>query len=176
MSATDKELAKVVAAKEDLIVDENVLKLEIRRVRQALNQKADQVFTLEQRKVQLKAAMRERLEEIAIHKELVGRQLRDSQNDAASINRGACVRGYEFKLGSAHLGGMYRAEGAVWQDRPASKALRDYHLIDGIYRRRRGEDTGLFCSQTCARPRRTTTAGRIVRLCPQCVLGLLCVA
>ena len=88
MAATDKELSKVVAAKEDLIVDENVLKLEIRRVRQALNQRADQVFTLEQRKVQLKAAMRERLEEIAIHKELVGKQLRDSQNDAASINRG----------------------------------------------------------------------------------------
>eukprot|EP00730_Choanoeca_flexa_P001812 TRINITY_DN10794_c0_g1_i2.p1 TRINITY_DN10794_c0_g1~~TRINITY_DN10794_c0_g1_i2.p1 ORF type:complete len:996 (+),score=362.39 TRINITY_DN10794_c0_g1_i2:30-3017(+) len=87
MTATNKELAKVIAAKEDLVVDENVLKLEIRRVRQALNQKADQVFTLEQRKVQLKAAMRERLEEIAIHKELIGRQLKDSQADAASINK-----------------------------------------------------------------------------------------
>ena len=53
------------------MVNENILKLEIRRMRKQLNRRADEVFTLEQQELQLKAAMEERMAEIAIHVELL---------------------------------------------------------------------------------------------------------
>ena len=46
-----------------------------------------QVFTLEQRKLQLKTAMTERIEEIKIHKELLQRQLREAETDKTNVSR-----------------------------------------------------------------------------------------
>ena len=48
------------------MVDENILKLEIKRVRDILNDHADSVFSLEKRKLQLETAMKERKHEVNI--------------------------------------------------------------------------------------------------------------
>lgn len=81
---SEDDSKKINASKEDLMVNENILKLEIRRMRKQLNRRADEVFTLEQQELQLKAAMEERMAEIAIHVELLRTQLK-SAKDARSV-------------------------------------------------------------------------------------------
>lgn len=66
-----KELETVVEAKQNMMVDENLLKLTLRRLRKQLDTKADDVHSLEQRKQELKSAMQERMQEIKVHKELL---------------------------------------------------------------------------------------------------------
>ena len=55
-----KELARVVNDKQNLMVEENLLKLQLRRLRNQLDDRADDVLSLEQRTLELKSAMQER--------------------------------------------------------------------------------------------------------------------
>ena len=89
----EKDLKRAVTSKEDLLVEDNIIKLEIKRVRQALNERADKVYSLEQRKMQLKQTMKDRLDEIKLHKDLLLKQQRDVDSDKAAINKGqsCCV-------------------------------------------------------------------------------------
>lgn len=67
------------------MVDDNILKLEIKRLRDMLYNKADVVFSLEKRKLQLQAAMKERTQEISIHKEMLKSQIRLVDQDRQTI-------------------------------------------------------------------------------------------
>ena len=49
LKSTQDQTARTLRTKEDLLVEENLLRLEIRRLRQALGAKADSVLSLEQR-------------------------------------------------------------------------------------------------------------------------------
>ncbi|KYO20049.1 coiled-coil domain-containing protein 39 [Alligator mississippiensis] len=73
---SDKEFKKAKAVKQDLMVEDNLLKLELKRLRDTLYNKAEQVLSLEKRKLQLNAAMAERTEEIKVHKAMLESQLR----------------------------------------------------------------------------------------------------
>ena len=83
----NKELETTVREKQNLMVDENLLKLEVRRLRKRLNAKADDVLSLEQRKLQLKMAMEERLNEIATHKELITVQKMECTRRRATVQK-----------------------------------------------------------------------------------------
>lgn len=50
---SQRELATITRNKQELMVDDNLLKLEIKRLREMLNAKADDLLTLEKRKLQL---------------------------------------------------------------------------------------------------------------------------
>ena len=82
-----KELETTVREKQNLMVDENLLKLEVRRLRKRLNAKADDVLSLEQRKLQLKMAMEERLNEISTHKELITVQKMECTRRRAAVQK-----------------------------------------------------------------------------------------
>ncbi|XP_075717782.1 coiled-coil domain-containing protein 39 [Rhinoderma darwinii] len=84
---SDKELQKLRTSKQDLMVDDNILKLEIKRLRDMLHNKADDVFSLEKRKLQLQAAMKERTQEIGIHKEMLKSQIRLVDQERQTISQ-----------------------------------------------------------------------------------------
>ncbi|XP_073434873.1 coiled-coil domain-containing protein 39 [Dendrobates tinctorius] len=86
-SMSDKALKKLRTSKQDLMVDDNILKLEIKRLRDMLHNKADDVFSLEKRKLNLQTAMEERTQEIAIHKEMLKSQLRLADQERQTISQ-----------------------------------------------------------------------------------------
>ncbi|XP_052585918.1 coiled-coil domain-containing protein 39 isoform X2 [Peromyscus californicus insignis] len=83
---SEKELNKARTAKQDLMIEDNLLKLEVKRTREMLYSKAEEVLSLEKRKQQLCAAMEERAEEIKVHKAMLASQIRyvDQQRQTVS--------------------------------------------------------------------------------------------
>lgn len=63
-----RALKAAVGEKERALVDHDVLKLEVRRLRDVLGFHADEVYSLESRKAQLKLSMDERKHEIEVHR------------------------------------------------------------------------------------------------------------
>ncbi|KAJ3323692.1 Coiled-coil domain-containing protein 39 [Boothiomyces sp. JEL0866] len=78
------QLAVKIKEKENLMVEENILRLELRRLRSYLHARSDEVFTLESRQVQLRLALEERGKEIDIHKEMVKVQIKNAEEERHS--------------------------------------------------------------------------------------------
>ncbi|KAM9127088.1 coiled-coil domain-containing protein 39 [Pangshura tecta] len=83
---SDKELKKAKALKQDLMIEDNLLKLELKRLRDTLYNKAEQVLSLEKRKLQLNTAMEERTEEIKVHKAMIESQIRFVEQERQSVS------------------------------------------------------------------------------------------
>ncbi|XP_014795337.1 PREDICTED: coiled-coil domain-containing protein 39 [Calidris pugnax] len=73
---SDQELKKAKAMKQELMVEDNLWKLELNRLRDTLCNKTEKVLTLETQKLELKEAIAERREEIQVHKAMLESQLR----------------------------------------------------------------------------------------------------
>nr|KAJ3420255.1 Coiled-coil domain-containing protein 39 [Polyrhizophydium stewartii] len=78
------QLAAKTKEKEDVMVEENILRLELRKLRGFLNSRADEVFTLESRQVQLQLALEERAKEIEIHKDMLRIQIKNAEEERHS--------------------------------------------------------------------------------------------
>ena len=74
-------MKEAVKEKEDKMVAHDVLKLEVKRLRDQLNARSDEVFSLENRKMQLQLSMEERKHEVEVHRELLAAQLKMVQED-----------------------------------------------------------------------------------------------
>ncbi|XP_007518295.1 coiled-coil domain-containing protein 39 [Erinaceus europaeus] len=83
---SEKELRKAKAIKQDLMIEDNFLKLEVKRAREMLHSKAEEVLSLEKRKQQLYTAMEERIEEIKVHKTMLASQIRYVDQDRQNIS------------------------------------------------------------------------------------------
>jgi len=83
---SEVELKRIIKSKQNLMVDENLLKLEIKKLRELLNSRADDVMSLEKRKLQLDTAMKERHEEIRIHKEMLTAQVKATDEERQQIS------------------------------------------------------------------------------------------
>ncbi|KFW10077.1 Coiled-coil domain-containing protein 39, partial [Eurypyga helias] len=73
---SDQELKKAKALKQDMMVKDNLLKLELHRLQDTLCNKTEKVLTLEKQKLELKKAIAERTEEIKIQKAMLDSQIR----------------------------------------------------------------------------------------------------
>ncbi|XP_057256420.1 coiled-coil domain-containing protein 39 isoform X3 [Pezoporus wallicus] len=73
---SDQELKKAKAIKQEMMVEDNLLKLELNRLQDILCNKSKKVLTLEKQKLELKKAIAERTEEIKIHKAMMDSQMR----------------------------------------------------------------------------------------------------
>ncbi|XP_029070147.1 coiled-coil domain-containing protein 39 isoform X3 [Monodon monoceros] len=83
---SEKELNKAKALKQDLMIEDNLLKLEVKRIRDMLHSKAEEVLSLEERKQQLHTAMEERNEEIKVHKKMLASQIRCVDQERQNIS------------------------------------------------------------------------------------------
>ena len=79
MAAID--LKKIVSRKEEVLVQHDIMKLEIKRLRDQVNIEADKVFGLENRKYQLEMSMEEREKEIKVHKDILVSELKAAENE-----------------------------------------------------------------------------------------------
>ena len=68
------------------MVENNVIKLELKRVRDALYKTADGVVSLEKEKMQMETAMKERREEIKTHVEMLRAQMKAAELERHTIN------------------------------------------------------------------------------------------
>ncbi|XP_065604397.1 coiled-coil domain-containing protein 39 [Cyrtonyx montezumae] len=73
---SDQELKKAKAVKQERMIEDNLLKLELKRLQDILCNKTEKVLTLEKQKLELKKSIAERNEEIKIHKAMLDSQIR----------------------------------------------------------------------------------------------------
>ncbi|NXT84754.1 CCD39 protein, partial [Zapornia atra] len=73
---SDQELKKAKTIKQEMIVEDNLLKLELNHLKDTLCSKTEKVLTLEKQKLELKQAIAERNEEIKIHTAMLDSQIR----------------------------------------------------------------------------------------------------
>ncbi|NWH57280.1 CCD39 protein, partial [Geococcyx californianus] len=73
---SDQELKKAKAVKQEMMVEDNLLKLELKRLQDTLGNKTENVLTLEKQKLELEKAIAERTEEIKIHNTMLDLQIR----------------------------------------------------------------------------------------------------
>ncbi|GMH92487.1 hypothetical protein TrVE_jg6733 [Triparma verrucosa] len=80
-SSCEQQLKGMVQEKEESMVQHDIMRLEVKRLRDALNGKADEVFNLENRRQQLQLSMEERKQEIGVHSEVRRAQLRAGEEE-----------------------------------------------------------------------------------------------
>lgn len=77
----NRSVATTVKDKEESLIQHDVLRLEVKRLRQQLNSKSENLYSLENRKQQLQISMEEREKEIEVHTEVLRAQLRAVEDE-----------------------------------------------------------------------------------------------
>jgi chromosome segregation ATPase len=81
----NRSVATVVKEKEESLMQHDILRLEVKRLRQQLNTKSESLYSLENRKQQLQISMEEREKEIEVHQEVLKAQLRSQEEERHKI-------------------------------------------------------------------------------------------
>merc|ERR1711871_837879 len=84
-NAVELDLKQYTEEEQEAMVSNDVMRLEIKRLRDQLSERADKVFTLENRKQQLKLSMAERKKEIAVHSDVQAVQLRLAEEEVHKV-------------------------------------------------------------------------------------------
>lgn len=77
----NRAVSKVVKDKEESLMQHDILKLEVKRLKQQLTQKTENLYSLENRKQQLQISMEEREKEIEVHTEVLRAQIRAAEDE-----------------------------------------------------------------------------------------------
>ena len=79
------EYATLVKRKESLMVQNDVLQLQVNRLRLLVNQRGDELLGLENRKSQLEVTIEERETEIKVHKEVLGMEAKTGEEERRQL-------------------------------------------------------------------------------------------
>ncbi|XP_052403388.1 coiled-coil domain-containing protein 39 [Carassius gibelio] len=93
---SEKDQKKLRLKKQDSMVEKGLLKLEVQRLRDLLYDRADGVLSLEKRRLQLQTAMKEREEEIRVHREMLSKQIKLTEQERQGLS--AAVNERLFKI------------------------------------------------------------------------------
>lgn len=77
----NRSVANVAKEKEEALMQHDILRLEVKRLRQQLNTKSECLYSLENRKQQLHISMEEREKEIEVHQEVLKAQFRSQEEE-----------------------------------------------------------------------------------------------
>lgn len=77
----EDEIKRDTRVKEEVVVAIDLMRLEVRRLKDLLSAKADAVFSLENRREQLLLSMEERKQEIAVHRDVLRAEYRTSNDE-----------------------------------------------------------------------------------------------
>ncbi|RKP16501.1 hypothetical protein ROZALSC1DRAFT_25205, partial [Rozella allomycis CSF55] len=83
--SAQRQLVSKIKEKEEFMVEENLLRLELQRLRTFLSSRADQVYSLEARQVQLQLALEERQKEIDLNQEITKSQIKFAQEEKQQV-------------------------------------------------------------------------------------------
>ncbi|CAF0859941.1 unnamed protein product [Brachionus calyciflorus] len=79
-------LEKIIVQKQDLMVNENIKKLDLNRLRDILDKRADEVLNLNKERITMESGMKERFAEINIHQDLLKTQLRSWNEELQTVS------------------------------------------------------------------------------------------
>ncbi len=68
---TIQDLTKITKKKEEVLVQHDIMKLEIKKIKENLNRATDHVYSLENKKNQLEMTMQERQKQIQVHRDVL---------------------------------------------------------------------------------------------------------
>lgn len=102
---TYQDLNKIVKFKEEVLVRNDVMKLEIKKIKDQVVKAIDEVFNLENRKYQLEMSMQEREKEINVHKDVLRAEVKAAEEERHKIaselaDRINKVKNYKIKYES----------------------------------------------------------------------------
>jgi hypothetical protein len=84
--SSENSLRVLLREKEELLVQHDLQKLEVKRMRDILHARSDEVFTLENREFQLKKSMEERKREISVHRDVQRAQVKVAEEERHKIS------------------------------------------------------------------------------------------
>jgi UDP-glucose:O-linked fucose beta-1,3-glucosyltransferase len=101
IDTAQKLLDKSIGQKQDIMVNENLKKLELNKLRDLLDKRADDVLALNKERIKLESGMKERFAEIELHQELLRTQLRAWTDELQTVS-------YELKERAAKVEKLHK--------------------------------------------------------------------
>ena len=132
--ACEVDRKQYAVQEQEAMVSNDVMRLEVKALRDKLSDRADKVFTLENRKQQLKLSMAERKKEIAVHADVQSVQLRLAEEEVHSVKMEVNGRKARINMLAAKYETLCKAS-RVRNDDGGEPKSQAYYLIQAAQKR-----------------------------------------
>lgn len=124
------DLEKIKKRKEDTLVQHDIMKLEIKKLKYTVNVESDKVFSLENRKYQLEMSMEEREKEIQVHKDILVLELKTAEEERHKVAKELQQRKVKVKNLRVKYEGLVRKNKSSSEDQESvGEHSQAYYVI-----------------------------------------------